>query len=294
MTRSTRFGPAKVFLMRSTLKLWTQLGLGTALAGGLIAACSGEAGEQGEAARGGAGDTAASAGEGGESGEAGEGGEGGEAGIDVTAAASDPVAYGIALAVVEAHVIAARDAYTAGRKAEAAEMFAHPVSEVLVEMAPVFAQQGVTDFSALLTDASGAVLDGEGAAQITKRYDSIIAALRAADAKAPKGSASQAMIAARIIADQIERAAAMHREAASSGDYEPYLDGYGFARTAKTRFAAAGSAIKASDPASHQALAEALDLLAKAYPTAERPAQSAVASGALMAASSKVQLKLGS
>ena len=35
--------------MNSTLKLWTQLGLGTALAGGLLAACGGEAGGEGAA-----------------------------------------------------------------------------------------------------------------------------------------------------------------------------------------------------------------------------------------------------
>ncbi|MGY6636713.1 MAG: hypothetical protein ACXIUO_06235 [Erythrobacter sp.] len=274
--------------MRSTLKVWTQLGLGTALAGGLLASCSGEAGEQNEAGHGSAGSPAATAGEGG------EGGEGGEAGIDAAAAASDPVAYGVALAVVEAHVVAARDAFAAGRKAEAAEMFAHPVSEVLVDMAPVFAQQGVADFSALLTDASGAVLDGENAAQITKRYEAIIAALNAAGAKAPPSSANTSMVAARIIADQIERAAAMHREAARGEDYEPYLDGYGFARVAKTRFAASSGAIKASDPALHQAFVDALDLLGQAFPSADRPARLAVPAGALMAASSKVMLELGS
>ena len=51
--------------MNSTLKLWTQLGLGTALAGGLLAACGGEAGGEGAGGEPGAApDTAATAGEG--------------------------------------------------------------------------------------------------------------------------------------------------------------------------------------------------------------------------------------
>ena len=49
--------------MNSTLKLWTQLGLGTALAGGLLAACGGEAGGEGATGEAG-GESAAVAGEG--------------------------------------------------------------------------------------------------------------------------------------------------------------------------------------------------------------------------------------
>jgi hypothetical protein len=107
--------------MNSTLKLWTQLGLGTALAGGLLAACGGEAGGEGATGEAGAPGAAATAGEGEGEGGAGEGeaaamGGEGEGGVAVADAAKDPVAYGIALAVAEAHVVAARDAYAAGKK----------------------------------------------------------------------------------------------------------------------------------------------------------------------------------
>jgi hypothetical protein len=290
--------------MNSTLKLWTQLGLGTALAGGLLAACGGEAG--GEGATGGAGgESAAVAGEG--EGGAGEGESGGgeaagapaaggegEGGVAVADAATDPVAYGIALAVAEAHVIAARDAFTAGKKDAAAEMFAHPASEVLVEMDPVFAKLGVKDFKPLLTDASVAVSDGKSAAEVGKQYDAIIAALRGAAAKAPKSEAPEGAIATGVIADQIERASAMYRVAAKDDRYEPYLDGYGFYKVAQTGFARSGAAIKAANPAAHARITEALALLGKAYPAATRPAKLPVEQGALSAASSKVMLAAGS
>jgi hypothetical protein len=282
----------RLSLMRNTLKIWTQLGLGTALVGGMLAGCGGEAGENGETGRaaGSKASTSATAGEGGEDG---EGGEGGEGGIDPSRAASDPVAYGIALAVTEAHMIAARDAFAVGRKAEAAEMFAHPVSEVLVDMQPVFAARGVADFSDQLVSASGAVLDGESAAQIDKRYEAIIASLRAAAAKAPSGDADKGAVAGSIVADQIERAAAMYRQAAGGSDYEPYLDGYGFAQTAKTLFKASDADIKAAKPALHARIADALALLDTAYSGAERPATLAADQPALAGASSRVMLAAG-
>ncbi|MDC8754015.1 hypothetical protein OIK40_05080 [Erythrobacter sp. sf7] len=291
--------------MNSKLKLWTQLGLGTALAGGMLAACGGEAGgeaggEGGESAAV-APDTAATPGGEGEGGSgAGEGGGGeaaggeGEGGVAVSRADSDPVAYGIALAVTEAHVVAARDAFVAGKKDAAAEMFAHPASEVLVEMDPVFAKLGVKDFKPLLTDASVAVIDGKDAAEVGKRYDAIIAALRAAAKKAPAGSADEATIAAGIIADQIERASAMYRIAGKDDRYEPYLDGYGFYKVAERTFEREGAAIKSANPDAHARIGEALALLGKAYPAAARPGKLEVAQGALSAASSKVMLAAGS
>ncbi|TAD71333.1 MAG: hypothetical protein EAY70_14310 [Sphingomonadales bacterium] len=290
--------------MNSTLKLWTQLGLGTALAGGLLAACGGEAGGEGAAGEAGAAPGAAATageGEGGAGGEgagagAGEGGGGeaaggeGEGGVAVGDAASDPVAYGIALAVTEAHVIAARDAYAAGKKDAAAEMFAHPVSEVLVDMDPAFATLGVKDFKPLLTAASVAASEGKSVAEVTKAYDAIIAALRSAAQKAPKSDASAAKVATGVIADQIERASAMYRMIAKDDRYEPYLDGYGFAQVAASSFAASGAAIKAENPAAHARMGEALALLKQAYPGAARPAKLPAEPGALSGASAKVML----
>jgi hypothetical protein len=285
--------------MNSTLKLWTQLGLGTALAGGLLAACGGEAGGEGASGEAGATpETAATAGEGEGGGGEGEGGETatpaaggeGEGGVAVADAARDPVAYGIALAVAEAHVVAARDAYAAGQKQAAAEMFAHPVSEVLVDMDPVFAKLGVKDMKPLFTAASDAAIAGKSVAEVTAAYDAIIAALRGAAQKAPASDASSAKVATGVIADMIERSSTMYRQLPKNPAYEPYLDGYGFARVAASAFAASGAAIKADNPAAHARITEALALLAKAYPGAARPAKLPAEPGALSGASAKVML----
>ncbi|WP_285711664.1 hypothetical protein [Erythrobacter oryzae] len=282
--------------MNSTLKLWTQLGLGTALAGGLLAACGGEAGGEGATGEAGAPTAAATAGEGeggsGEGESATAGGEG-EGGVAVADAAKDPVAYGIALAVAEAHVVAARDAYAAGEKQAAGEMFAHPVSEVLLDMEPVFTKLGVADMGPLFMAASDAALAGKPVAEVNKAYDAIIAALRAAAAKAPKGDASTAKVQAGVIADMIERASAMYRQLPKNAEYEPYLDGYGFSRVAISTFAASGAGIKAENPALHTAITEAVALLKQAYPGAARPAKLPAEPGALSGASAKVMLAAG-
>lgn len=281
--------------MNSTIKLWTHLGLGTVLAGGLLSACGGEAGEGAKTEAAAPDEAGAATGEGesgaggeGESGEA-AGGEG-EGGVAVGNAATDPIAYGIALAVTEAHVVAARDAYAVGQKDAAAEMFAHPAAEVLAEMAPVFAKLGVADFKPLLTEASVAASEGKSAAEVGKAYEKIIAALRGAAGKAPDNGASDAKIALGVIADQIERASAMYRTIAKDDRYEPYLDGYGFARVAESAFATSGAAIKNENPAAHARITEALGVLKQAYPAATRPARLGIQQGALSAASSKVML----
>ena len=288
--------------MKVELKTWATLGLATALAGAGLAGCSGEAGEgeggeaaqtseAGELGEGEGGEGEGGEGEGGE-GEGGESGESGETGVSVSDAASDPVIYGSALAIAEAHAIAARDAFALGEKEPAAEMFAHPVSEVLADMDPTFEALGVEDFKPLFGEASASALGDGGADDVTARYDAIIAALRAAAEKAPDNGASDAAIAAGVSADMIDRAIRQYREAVSSGEYEPYLDGYGFYKAGAAGFEASSEAIKAENAALHTALGEALGLLAAAYPDAGRQDELSANQGELVAAGSKILLAM--
>ncbi len=120
--------------MKSTVKVWTGLGLATALVGTSLAGCSGEAGEgeggesaiAGEAGEGGEGE--GGEGESGE-GEAGEGGEGeggeGEGGEDAIGALPLPQR----VAFMSGHVEAGLALYRAGDGSAAAPHLLHPVSE---------------------------------------------------------------------------------------------------------------------------------------------------------------------
>jgi hypothetical protein len=274
--------------MKVELKTWGQLGVATALAGLTLAGCSSEAGEAGEGGESAIVGTSGE-GEGGEGGE-GTGGEGGEGGVEIAAAGNDPVVYGAALGVAEAHVIAARDAYAAGNTDAGAEMFAHPVSEVLLEMSPVFEAQGVDDLSPLFSGASEAALGGASVEDIAVQADTIIAALREAEGKAPASDKSAGKVAGGIVADQIERAVAMYAQASESTNYGPYLDGYGYYKVAASTFERSADAIRAEDESLASAIQGALGLLAEAYPGIDRPESLDANQGALSGASASVLL----
>ena len=286
--------------MKSTLKVWTGLGVATSLAGAGLAGCAGENGEGGENGAQAAQAGEAGAGEGGE-GEGGEGeagatsgGEGGEGegGVAMADAASDPVVYGAALAIVEAHALAARDAYHAGKGDIAAEMFAHPVSEVLADMDPVFAKLGAQNFIEEMQTASQAALKPGNKPAVDKAFAAIEAALARAAAKAPPSDLGKGAVAAGIVADQIDRAIAMSGRTTRGDPYGPYLDGYGFYKAAANAFARDGAAIQTYNTGLHADIRAALDLLGAAYPGVESPTTPLPDRGKLLGAASKVRLGL--
>lgn len=256
--------------MNKPYKVWTGLGLGLAIVAG-VGAC-GKAAPPERAGAPISADTAAgtAARSFDDAIEAVASGGEGEGGISLEAAATDPVVYGAALALTEAHVIAAHDAYALGETEAAAEMFAHPVSEVLVELEDLFAANGVVPFDHLLLEASAAALAGAGTERITVLTDDIVAALRAAGEKGPQTSRGKLSVRASVAADQADRAAVMYRIAAETGAYEPYLDGYGFYKAGLALFRAAEADIAAANPAGAAALTAAFAQLAAAYPDAGR------------------------
>ncbi len=217
----------------------------------------------------------------------------GEGGVAIEAALTDPVVYNIALAVAEAHVLAARDAYRDGEKQAAGEMFAHPVSEVLFDMEPVFEARGVSDFTDQFLEASAAVFAGESVEEINARTATIIATLRTVAGNAPDNGASPASVTTGVVADMIDRATKMYRLAMESDFYEPYLDGYGFYTAAKDQFEASADAITAENPDAAEAIRGALTLLGEAYPTAARPDSLDADVSALTVAASEVFLTVG-
>ena len=263
------------------MKRWTKLGLGTILAGSALAACnSGTDADKPENPEG--IEAVASPGAGGE----------GEGGVSIEDAATNSVVYNSALAIAEAHVLAARDAYAIGENMAAAEMFAHPVSEVLHDMQPIFRKQGVEDFNALLTEASAAALAGQSISRINAQTDRILAVLRAASQKNPDDGKSDLAIAGSVAADQINRAANMYHAALESGQYEPYLDGYGFFKAGEAAFVRVESDLEARDAKAAEAMRSALALLSAAYPDARRPKKLKADASQLIASASRVTLAI--
>jgi len=279
--------------MTTLHRRWTRLGFASALLGtSALSACNpSDAGQSpaDTAQMSPSSDAAPSQLESGEAGEAG-GGEHGEGGVDVTLAAQDPVVFAKAMAVIEAHVRAAMDAAAIGETDAAGEMFAHPVSEILIDLEPVLPQYGVAPMEDALLAASGAALEGAPADEIQARGDDLILQLRAAAAAAGTAPHRQA---ARVIADQVDRATAQYRAASRTDAYGPYLDGYGFYRTAQAILAEHEPTLRAQDSEVVTAITDALRQLGIAYPDAARPEQLAADPAALTAANSELQLVLG-
>lgn len=223
-------------------------------------------------------------------GEAGEGGEGGEAGINVEAAATDPVEYGIALQVIAAHYHAGLAAYEAGEREAGAQMFAHGLSEVYVEMQDVFARRGVAALGKTLEAAVEAASAAKPPREVRRRVQQVYAALKAAEKAAPESAMSAQAVRAHVTAEMIERAAAQFAAAQKDSGLEAYLDGLGFAVAAKEQAAQVLPWLRKIDRRKAEALSKALALTAKAYPGIKRPASPKVGLPDLLAAASGARL----
>lgn len=229
-------------------------------------------------------------GAGGEAGEGGEGGEGGEAGINVDAADRDPVEYGIALQVIAAHYHAGLAAYEGSEKEAGAQMFAHGLSEVYVEMEDIFKRRGVKDLGKKLEAAVEAAAAGKPVPEVRRRVKEVYAALKAAEKAAPKSSAPVQAVKAQVAAEMVERAAAQFAVIQKDKTLEPYLDGLGFAIAARGQAKDILPWLRKLDARKEKALSKALTLAADAYPGIKRPEKSKVQLPDLLVAASGAKL----
>ncbi len=221
----------------------------------------------------------------------GEGGEGGEGGVSAERAATDPVAFLLALDVVAAHYLAGRRAYEAGRTTAAAELFAHPISEIYVELEPVFDTLGVPPFREAMERASALALDRAPQPRVAAAVDRVLTALRAAEARAPAGGPTLP-VRARVVGEMVDRAALQHATALQSRELEPYLDGLGLYLAAQARANAVAPALEAAGRrAEAEAMRTAVRALAPAYPGVTRPTRR-VEPGPLSAQAARLKLAL--
>jgi hypothetical protein len=224
------------------------------------------------------------------SGEAGEAGEGGEAGINFEAVATDPVEYSIALNVIAAHFHAGLLAYEGKEMEAGAQMFAHGLSEVYVEMEPVLQKNGVNDLGKKLQAAVDSATDKKPPREVRAKVRDILAALAAAQKTAPRSDASALSVQANVAVEMIERAAAQYSIVQKDKGLESYLDGLGFAIAARDMSKTLLPALKKRDPAKAKTVSSAVALVGKAYPGIRRPAKPAVKEGELLAAASRAKL----
>lgn len=222
-----------------------------------------------------------------------QGGEGGEGGVDFEKAALDPAVFLIALDVIRAHYLCGRDAYLEGNKEAGAQMFAHPIGEVYVGLAPVVAKLGIADFEGKMQDAVGLASAGGDVKAVAAAVNDVLAALDAAGAKAPRSQDSKVRIEAQVLGEILNRAALQYSSAQAPDATEARLDGYGFYKAAAARAPVAMPMIAAQSPEAAQLVQAALDGLARAFPSATGPAPANPPEpGVVLAAISKAGLAL--
>ncbi len=215
--------------------------------------------------------------------EGGEAGEGGEGGVDAEVARRDPVAFGTALAVVDAHLLAGLAAIEAGERELGATLFGHAIAEVYVELEPVLEAQGVGPFLAELEAAQKVAVEGDAGA-VRAAVDRVLAITAAAMDRAPADGRSRLAIEATVLAETIDRAALQYQAAASRpDDLEAYLDGVGWKLVAERRAGAVLPQLARAAPEVATALRAAVAALQPLYPAA-RPGAPADTGAALAAA----------
>jgi len=263
-----------------------QAGVAALLIG--LAACSpaqeGEGeGERAVPAGGEEGGYAASVGEG-ESGEGSEDSAGGEFGIKPGQALENPITYLTALEVMRAHYLAGLAAYDADRRAVAAEMFTHPISEIYVDLEDVLVQLGAPVFGDQLATAAAAPFDGSTDEDIRAAANAVMVAIDEAELYAPQSEYPEAAIEAQVLTNMVVRAALQYEFAMASGaPNSPYLDGYGFFKSAEVIATRNMDEIRALDAVVADALSNAMTSLATAYPAVLAPEQATVDPGDLIA-----------
>lgn len=206
--------------------------------------------------------------------EGGELGEGGETGIDPERARHDALAFLTALAVIEAHYAAGLAAYEGGLQDAAAQLFAHPIAEILVELEPVLAERGAPDLGPAMERA--AILAGQGAAidAVRAAAADVRSTLEEAARRAPETSLSATALQARLVAELLQRTARQYyRFDRVHPDLEGWLDALGFFLVARARAERAQSAIAMHDPEVGSAIRRAIARIEPIFAGIEPPSE---------------------
>jgi len=219
----------------------------------------------------------------------GAGGEGGEGKIDPAAVEADPIDYGVALQVIAAHYHAGLLAYENKQQEAGAQMFAHGLTEVYVELEDIFKKRGVTGLGDKMNAAVEAGTANKPVREVRQKVKAVLDALAAAEAGAPKSDKPPQAIKTEVMAEMLERAAAQYSASVNSTDFETYLDGLGFSLAAREQARAVMPWLKKQAPKKAAALEKVLVLVNQAYPGIKRPAKK-VDGGRFLAAASEARV----
>ncbi|PWE16733.1 hypothetical protein DDZ18_11040 [Marinicauda salina] len=181
--------------------------------------------------------------------------------------------YRSAIEVMRAHYIAGLAALDNGDRAIASEMFSHPISEIYVDLEPVIESLGGQAMMDEMNRAAVLHFQDASGDEIRAAVDEVVRLLDVNQDVAPEADPAAApAVHAAVLASLIERAALQYEFAAQQEDASgAWLDGYGLERAAARYAETTLDDVRAADADGASAIADALDLLATAYPGAQPP-----------------------
>ena len=215
----------------------------------------------------------------------------GEEAVIASLAAADRIEYLTDLDMIAAHLVAGRAAYLAGDRAHGAEMFAHAIAELYVDLMPALEKLGARDFLAELQSTVDAAVALEPGEQVAGHVRRALTEIERARIFAPVQSRSAPDAGYAVFHDLVVRAAAEYRAsftATTEREDDSYMDGFGFFQLAKMRSAAAMSTLARKNHGALGAAGDVMAMLSAAYPSIERPAMPAVPPASLLAAASRM------
>jgi hypothetical protein len=171
-----------------------------------------------------------------------------------------------------------------------AQMFAHGLSEVYVEMEDIFKRRGLTGLGKKLEAAVEAATSKAPPAQVRRRVQDVLKALAAAEKAAPKSSMPALEVGSRVVRNALDRAASQYAASIDDKALEPYLDGLGFAIAARREADKVLPRLRRTDKQKANAISAALKLAEQAYPGIKRPTTGKVQAGQFLAAASGAKL----
>lgn len=167
-------------------------------------------------------------------GEGGEGeGEGEGEGSSSTDLTTDDLAYLTQIALMRGHLLVGYQLYKDGHIEHAKTHMKHPQSELYAAMEPAFAARGANGFADELSALADSVADEEAIAEVTSKYNKLLAAITGSEFKVQAQSAAAKL---DLTQNLLKVAGEEYAVGIVNGKLEnahEYQDAYGFTQTAK-------------------------------------------------------------
>lgn len=190
---------------------------------------------------------------------------------------ADDVAHGVALAQIEGHLQTSWLLWQTGEYGLSVAHAQHPAAELLPRLSDELAAQNVkADLEAALSEYSTQAGEAGQAESVQAAHQAALDAVADAEQALVGDWTDDVAFQGAVIRDLLDAVAREYAESVADGQVEEiaeYQDALGFLAVAQSRYGAVQSAVETADSHAQQEIAEKLEALQKALPSAMPPDQ---------------------